>query len=212
MVEGDIEFIRKVLRLNLLQSPCLEVGAAIEEQNAKKLILEAGLEYLGADIKPAPSIDFVVDFEDSKGVSEKFNGKRVRSILILNVLEHVFDPIGFLDNAFSILENKGTCVIIAPSVWPLHNFPYDFWRINPDFYIQYVKRRNLEIIDSLFEYIGFCNVKENMVASNEYNLPPPSLSKFKTLWSRAIHKFFNTYGRSMCFPPHVGVGVVIRKP
>ncbi len=206
MTELDINFLKKALSLNTVQSPCLEVGAAIKGWNVKDIILRNGFEYFATDIVPGPSIDFVTDFENLDKVKECFQQKSFGSVIILNVLEHTFEPIKLLDNAFSVLRPKGTCIITSPCIWPLHNYPYDYWRINHDFYEQYVKHRNLEIAENLFEYLGFYNVKDNN------QIPAPSSDKLETLWGKIIHRLFNTYGRGMIFRSWVSIGVVIRKP
>jgi hypothetical protein len=70
----------------------------------------------------------------------------------------------------------------------------------------------LEIIYDLFEYVGKHNIKHNKDSGKGYTLPKPAQNRFKRIWSRIIHRIFNTYGRQMFFPSHVSVGVVIRKP
>ena len=54
MVEADVNFIKKVLSLNVLRSPCLEIGGGLEDQNARRLILQNKLEYFSADIVSSP--------------------------------------------------------------------------------------------------------------------------------------------------------------
>lgn len=123
-----------------------------------------------------------------------------------NLIENL--DICIFDKIFS-QTTRGTCIIITPAVLVLHKYPIDCWRINPDFYEEYCKRRNLKILYEHFEYIGREKVQENKVGS-DYYYPSPSPNKFKTLWSRIIHKLFNTYGRSMFFPWHVTIGVIIK--
>ncbi len=233
MAYSNKEFIKKVIQSKCLQSPCLEIGpSAATVFSVKDEILQAGIEYFSTDFVsnsyvyqdgykrigivdfiPDAHLDFVVNFEDPIEIKKCFGGKQFRSIIMLSILEHVFDPIRFLDNAFEILTPGGTCVIVTPCVCPLHKVPYDCWRINPDFYEQYAERRNLELMDTLFEYLGnqAINVKGLKTNSGEYVLPTPSQNKYKTLYSRIIHKLFNTYGRGMGFPSHLSIGVVIRK-
>jgi SAM-dependent methyltransferase len=211
MIENDVKYIKKLLESRLLYSPCLELGTGYEGETNRNLLQSAGLSYFGTDIVSGNNVDYVVDFEDSTQVGIQFNSIQFNSILVLNVLEHTFDPIRVLDNVFSILAPNGTCVIITPTVWPLHDYPFDCWRINPNFYEQYCKRRGLNLLYEYFEYIGFNNVKESLDASRAYCLPKPAKSKFQLMKSKVTHKLFNTFGRGMFFPSHVATGCIIRK-
>lgn len=213
MVGPDVEFVKKCLSAGLVQSPCLELGVGYQGPNNKEIIQAANIEYFGTDITGGEAIDYIVDFEDSTGaVREKFTGKDFGCILVLNVLEHTFNPIQVLDNVFSILRPKGTCIIITPTVWPLHDFPRDCWRINPNFYEEYCQRRSLNLLTDYFEYIGFHRVQERTDSAGSYVLPSPARTGFKRLKSKVIHKLFNTCGRAMFFPSHVATGVVIERP
>lgn len=211
MVDDDAKYIEKLLKLALIKSPCLELGAGYDGPNNRELIQKMNLLYYGTDIVPGNNVDFVVDFENPINIAEQFNSIQFNSIIVLNVLEHTFDPIRVLDNVFSILAPGGTCAILTPTVWPLHNYPFDCWRINPDFYEEYCKRRGLNLLREHFEYIGFHNVKENVDISGAYCLPNPARTKFQSLRSRATHKLFNTFGRGMFFPSHVATACVIQK-
>ncbi len=212
MVEEDVAFIKKCLDAKVIQSPCLELGVGYDGPNNKRLIQDAGIEYLGTDLVANESVDVCVNFEDSSEKVEAALGHaKYGSVLALNVLEHTFEPIRVLDNIINVLRPSGTCVIITPTVWPLHDFPFDCWRINPNFYEEYCKRRSLFLLEEYFEYVGRHKVKDSKDSSGTYVLPAPSLSKSKMLRSRVIHKLFNTVGRGMLFPSHVATGVVIKK-
>src|SRR6267142_1307268 len=148
MVELDVEFVKKCIRSGLLKSPCMELGAGYGGPNNKQLIQDAEMAYFCTDISQDGGVDYVIDFEDPPEViNRNVEGKTFGSILVLNVLEHTFDPIRVLDNVFGLLQPEGTCVIVTPTVWPLHNYPRDCWRINPDFYIEYCRRRGLVLLD-----------------------------------------------------------------
>jgi len=213
MISTDVEYVKKVVSAGLIKSPCLELGVACEGANNRELILNSGVTYFGTDMVTGNGVDFVVDFEDSTEVVEKcFEGiGKFGSVLVLNVLEHTFDPIRILDNIFSILRTGGTCIIIAPTVWQLHNYPLDCWRINPNFYEEYCKRKNFNLLDEYFDYVGISKVRKHRDASGNYVLPKPSSNRFRTLVSRTVHKCFNTYGRGMFFPSNISIGAVILK-
>jgi SAM-dependent methyltransferase len=214
MTEVDVRYVEKVLAAGLIGSPCLELGVGYEGVISKDLLQNAGVTYFGTDAVSGKHVDFIVDFEESpEALAKCFDGVRpFQSVLALNVLEHTFDPIRVLDNIFHVLSPGGTCVLIAPAVWPLHDFPRDCWRINPNFYEEYCEHRSLHLLDEHFDYVGFHRVRDRRDANGAYVLPNPSPHKIHTLWSRVVHKVFNTFGRGMCFPSHVALGVVIRKP
>ena len=68
----------------------------------------------------------------------------------MNVLEHVYEPIKALQNLARLIESGGYITIVVPLVWDLHSYPYDFYRLCPDFFIESAKRNNLEIVEELF--------------------------------------------------------------
>jgi SAM-dependent methyltransferase len=212
MTDADLEFLRKLLDASVIKSPCLELGAGVEGHTTRELIEKKQIKYFSSDMVTGQGVDFVVDFENISKVEECFNSvEKFGSILVMNVLEHTFEPIKLLDSVFTLLRPGGTCVIVAPSVWPIHNYPIDCWRINPNFYEQYCKSRNLTLMNNYFEYVGYHHVNLNMTGDKTYVLPLSSKNNFKMLFSRVIHKLFNTYGRSMSFASHIATGVVIKK-
>ena len=215
MVELDVEFVKKCMRAGLLKSPCLELGAGYSGPNNRQLIQDAEIAYFGTDISQDSAVDYVINFEDPPEViNRNVEGGKFGSILALNVLEHTFDPIRVLDNIFSILQPEGTCVIVTPTVWPLHNYPMDCWRINPDFYIEYCRRRGLVLLDDYFFFLsirGEHNIKTTRHNNGTSVLPSPWPNKFAMARSKLIHKLFNTPGRGMLFPSHISTAAVIRK-
>lgn len=123
MNSTDVEYVKKVVSPGLIKLPCLELGVACEGANNRELILNSGVTYFGTDMVTGNE----VDFEESTEVVEKCFESigKFGSVLVLNVLEHTFDPIRILDNIFSILRTEETCIIIALTVLKLHNYPLD---------------------------------------------------------------------------------------
>ena len=207
MNQDDLNFLGKCLKKGLINSPCLEIGVC-EDHNTKALIQAHGIEYFGADLRSGPDVDFQVDIgQPLEIIRDVFNGNIFSTALVLNLLEHTFEPIKVLDNIFGLLGSEGTCVITTPVVWPLHDYPVDCWRINPNFYEQYCESRSLRLFYDSFEYLKFGKVRNG---DESYTLPTPAHG-WRQFYSRSIHKLFNTTGRGMMFPSHVSLGVVIGK-
>ncbi|MFM6182976.1 MAG: methyltransferase domain-containing protein [Dolichospermum sp.] len=215
MIQNDLLFIEKLLQNRMITSPVLELGAGYGGETCRDLIIENKVQYFGTDMQPGVGVDFVANFEDSpEQIKSVFSSiDEFSTILVLNVLEHTFDPIRVLDNVIELLKPGGICVIITPTLWPLHNYPYDCYRINRNFYEEYCRRRNFKLLTDYFEYIGFGKIKDLTDSQNNYQYPLPYglRSKNSILISKFVHKLFNTYGRSMFFPSHVAVGCVIQK-
>ncbi len=138
-------------------------------------------------------------------------GQKFKSILALNVLEHTFEPVRVLDNLVAVLDSGGVLVAITPTVWPLHYYPMDCWRLNPQFYEEYCLRRELTLLREYFEYVGYHCVGGKPGGSGGHDLPHPASNPWQKLKSRIVHRIFNTYGRGMAFPSHVATGVVMKK-
>lgn len=208
MNKNDLDYLGKCLAQGFIKSPCLEIGVC-EDHDGAQFLRQRGIEYFGADLRPGPNVDFSVNFGESfESINQVLQGRSFKTVLALNLLEHTFNPIDILDNIFRFLDVEGNCVITTPVVWPLHDYPVDCWRINPNFYEQYCQARSLDLVYDLFEYLAHGPVRNG---SHAYCLPAPA-EGWKHVYSRVVHKLFNTSGRGMFFPSHVSVGVVIRKP
>lgn len=211
MIAADVAYVRRCLAQGWIEGPCLELGAAIAEHSCHALLEGAGLETVRTDVAPAPGLGFCVDFEaDATVVEAASGGRRFRTVLVLNVLEHTFDPVRVLDNALALVAPGGALVVITPTVWTLHSYPIDCWRLNPDFYVAYCTRRGLELVEGSLEFVGFGPV--GRAKDGNFELPAPGASPAHRGWSRLIQKIFNTAGRGHFFPSHVACGAVMRKP
>ena len=54
--------------------------------------------------------------------------KTFNTVLCTQVIEHVADHRGLLQEAFRLLDSKGILILSGPMYWPLHEEPYDFFR------------------------------------------------------------------------------------
>lgn len=214
MTGEDYRYLKNLVGDGYIQSPCLELGAGLAGANGRELLCRSGIQYYGADRIKGPMVDFVFDLDEPmESIRSAVSGiGEFGSVLLANVLEHTFDPIRVLDKACGILRPGGTCIIVAPAVWPLHDFPVDCCRLMPSFYIEYATRRNLTVLRDTFQYIGYGLASSFVDSEGALVFPRPGRSSVHYWYSRILHRLFNTYGRGMFFPAHVAVGVVIEKP
>lgn len=212
MVGVDVDFVRALLASGYIHGPCLELGVGLEGANNRDLIRGHGVEYYGSDVVPGPMVDFVIDLEEPlDGIQSKVaRVGRFGSVLAMNVLEHTFDPIRVLDNLFGLLTAGGTCAIITPASWPLHDFPMDCWRILPSFYVTYAARRGYTLIEDTFQFVSYGPVRQFNTPDGRFAYPRPGRSSVHFTYSKVVHKLFDTFGRDMFFPTHVACGVVLR--
>ncbi|MBF0409181.1 MAG: class I SAM-dependent methyltransferase [Candidatus Riflebacteria bacterium] len=59
-----------------------------------------------------------------------FGEKEFDHVLCNEVLEHVADPLPFLNEIRRVMKPSGTILITCPFVWAEHEAPYDFWRFS----------------------------------------------------------------------------------
>lgn len=52
------------------------------------------------------------------------------TILCTQVLEHVFEQQKMINEAYRVLKPGGKLILTVPFVWPLHEEPYDFFRVS----------------------------------------------------------------------------------
>lgn len=211
MVEEDLVYVRSLIQAGVIDGPVLELGAGYDGTTCRAIVEASGLNYFGTDMVPGPNVNFVADFENPNDMVSIRGVGPFGAVLILNVLEHTFDPIRILDNAAELVRPNGALVVLTPAIWPLHNFPMDAWRPLPNFYQEYAKRRDLQLVENHFQYIGYGAVNNYRSSDGSYSFPPPGEPGLRRLFHRGIHKMFNTFGRSMRHPSHLAVGAVFVK-
>lgn len=219
MVAEDYRFFLHCHRLGFAQGPLLEIGSAAIEgqggnicQQAHKLGIS---ETFGVDLAPGPGVDSVVDFSvPCREFAWQFS--RFNTAVLFNLLEHTFDPITITRNAARCLNPGGSMLFVVPSVWPLHDFPRDYCRLNPHWFEEFAARYDLTIMREAFCWLsGFGMVPvDRLSAGAQYELPSflnlgKAHSKVRYWRSRAIHRIFNTFGRSHWYG-HCAIGCAMR--
>lgn len=212
MTDDDLDYVRGLLGRGLLEPPVLELGAGYGGATCRGLVEGAGLAYLATDRSAAPGVE-AADFETGEGVPALAARGPFGTLLVLNVLEHVLEPVAVLDRSLALLAPGGRLVTVTPAAWPLHEHPVDCCRLLPDFFERFAETRGVELDRESFVYVGLGPVGSFRDRAGRRRLPPAGTER--PLWrhySRLLHALFRTFGREVNHGPRVALGAVLRRP
>ncbi len=125
-----IEFARDVAESFALPEPLVELGArAAEGQEgiADMRAIFGAREHIGCDIQPGVGVDRI---EDIHRLS--FDDESVGTVICLETLEHVADPLRAVRELHRVLKPDGVLAISSLMFFPIHAHPWDFWRFTPE--------------------------------------------------------------------------------
>lgn len=124
------EFAKIVAQTLPISEPVYEFGSLqVEEQKnfADLRPLFQGKDYVGCDMMEGSGVDKVLNLHHIDLPDES-----VGTVLVLDTLEHVEFPHTALKECYRILKPKGIVAIISHMNFPIHNYPFDYWRFTPD--------------------------------------------------------------------------------
>lgn len=129
-----------------LSTPCkvLDVGSMnVNTVGCHRDLLTDAYDYTGIDLEPGDNVDIVL--EDP--YIYPFSDNTFDAVLTSNVLEHCKNPFKLMEECARVLKPGGVFLGCVPSVFPIHRYPVDCWRILPDGW------------EALFEHAGLNLVK-----------------------------------------------------
>jgi SAM-dependent methyltransferase len=200
-----LAYVRSMLARGLVGSPCLELGAGLDNHNLRSELEARGVDWYGSDVQGDGGRVVPLDF-DSDGPSD-LDGRKFASVLCLNVIEHTFDPVRVMDRALSLVTPGGTLMVVTPTIWELHYFPLDCWRMNPGFLREYAKRRAMEMVPDTFQWV---TPRFEPVTGDQPHLPRNRGLRLigEKIGVRAMHTLGLGPMRTAC----LSIGAVLRKP
>jgi SAM-dependent methyltransferase len=101
----------------------------------------AGRRALSLDVVPYPEVDLACDLAECV----PFREGSFDMLILMNVLEHVYNFHGLLDALFYLLKPGGSLVIAVPFMIKIHQAPFDFQRYTHYSLEQMARQHRFEI-------------------------------------------------------------------
>lgn len=214
-VAVDMTYLAQQIDAGRVTGGVLELGSrdrAKDGGNTRPTCTSRGLSWEGADIEPGAGVDYVLDVLDRAQLDAL--DRQWDSVLVFNLLEHVYDPLRALENTVELVGAGGCCVVVGPCVWQIHDYPRDYWRPLPHFFQEFAQRQGLSVED-LSYLVDDRIIPVGDLRDGEQLLLPSKQVGAKVFGRRAtvsryVHRLLNTTGREMHFP-WVGLGCVLRR-
>lgn len=125
-----LEFARDIAGSFTLAEPLVEIGARAaegQEGEADMRGIFRATEHIGCDIQAGPGVDRI---EDVHHLS--FADDSVGTVICLETLEHVADPLRAVQEMHRVLRPGGLLAISSLMFFPIHAHPWDYWRFTPE--------------------------------------------------------------------------------
>jgi hypothetical protein len=107
----------------------LELGSRARSGHIRREHVPAGWEYIGADVLAGPNVDLVVD---AHRLSRAIRRRSIDAMMSLSVFEHLAMPWKVAIELNRVMAKGAIGLIQTHQSYPLHDQPWDFWRISAD--------------------------------------------------------------------------------
>ncbi len=123
------DLVRIVAETFPIPEPIYEFGAYQTEGQegfANLRHLFPGKRYVGCDMRRGPGVDCILDLHNLGLV-----GGSTCTVLMLDTLEHVEYPHLAVQEVYRSIAPGGFLLISSVMNFPIHSYPYDYWRFTP---------------------------------------------------------------------------------
>jgi len=129
--QNCIEWVRENIEVEDIRGKrVLEVGSFNVNGTLKPTLKALGpSEYIGVDIHAGSNVDIICPAER---LVNCFGDESFDVIISTCTLEHVLDWRKAISNIKRVCKPGGMILLIVPSDWPFHAFPWDYWRYSPE--------------------------------------------------------------------------------
>lgn len=118
--QANWRFLGKQISLLSREDLILDVGAG----RGDFVDLFQDRKYLALDVYPYPEVDIVCDLT----LTNPFRDASFDAIVLMNVLEHVYDTHALLFTLAKMLKAQGALILAIPFMVKMHQVPLDFTR------------------------------------------------------------------------------------
>lgn len=171
------DFVSIASRAFPIDQPIWEFGSLQvpgQEGFADLRPLFPGTEYFGADMREGPGVDKMLNLHEIDLPAES-----VGTVLCLDTLEHVEYPHRALEEIHRILKPNGIAIISSVMDFPIHDFPYDYWRFTPEAFRSILR-------PFAASFVGFAGGKSlpHTVVAVGFKASAPLLSEFARMYEQ----------------------------
>ncbi|WP_228126529.1 class I SAM-dependent methyltransferase [Candidatus Marinarcus aquaticus] len=137
-----------------VKGKCLDIGAG--QAPYKKYLEEKCTEYIISDSSLTHKEMFKasdVQFVNAEATSLPFASETMDTVILTQVLEHVFDYQDVIIEAKRVLKKEGILLLSVPFIYQAHAQPYDFFRFSEFGLKTLLEKNGFEVIE--FHYQGY---------------------------------------------------------
>lgn len=129
-------------------------------------------EYIGCDVvqSSANKVNVICEANKIPLDNTSFN-----TVLSTQVIEHVEDHQGLVDEAYRLLNPNGYFILSGPFYWYFHEEPYDFFRFTKHGFKYILEKSGFEIVEIIENGGAWANLGQ--VVNHTFNFSNPNANK-----------------------------------